>query len=266
MGDSRCRLLELPAELRIRIYEACLAPTGTLCLIATKTKRYATTPVLSPTILSTCRQIYSEAQDILLDQNKVCFTIDAHDTSWPVVSEKRLPQHVLEKLQHAVIILDAATTFYSSYQNIDWSALGALVSLKTLKICIVWQCEGTSPSAASWLDFYELMEQVLERIPQSTKVMYGADKDAPEHELVKNVIERRQQGRTFPQIGIGRGPVSVQELTTAEYAELEEVVGEINQGEQSGGVEDVYAEYRPDQMRMFSKTRVEPRSQLSVGD
>lgn len=75
--DTRCRLLELPAELRIRIYEYCLAPTGTLCLTATKTTRYATTPTLAPKLLCTCRQIYTEALDLLHEQNRVCFSIDA---------------------------------------------------------------------------------------------------------------------------------------------------------------------------------------------
>lgn len=261
--DTRCRLLELPAELRNRIYEYCLAPTGTLCLTATKTTRYATVPTVAPRLLCTCRQIYSEARDLLLEQNRICFSIDAHDTSWPVISEKRLPQRVLERLEHAAIILDTATTFFSSYRYIDWSALGALISLKTLQLSIVWQRETSHVGAASWLDFYELLEEVLERIPQRTRISYGTKEGSPERALLESVVEKRQRGRVGNEVGTfgtGNTPVTVQELTDAEYAELADVVGEISQGAQSGGIADVYAEYHEDRMRMFAKARFEPLS------
>lgn len=257
--ETRSRLLDLPAELRIRIYEYCLAPTGTLCLTATKSKRYATTPRLAPSLLQTCRQIYTEAQDLIHEQNRVCFSIDAHDTSWPVISEKRLPQYVLERLEHAAIVLDTATTFYSSYHNIDWTALTALVSLKTLQLSIIWQREASSTTPASWMDFYDLLEEVIERIPRNTAITYGTEEGTPERELLGTVVERRQRGRTGAGWGQhGAGPVSVQELTAAEYAELEEMVGSFDQGARSGGIEDVYAEYHEDRMKMFSKARVEP--------
>lgn len=257
--DIRCRILELPAELRVKIYEEALAPTGTLCLTATRSKRYATTPVLAPKLLCTCRQIYSEAQDILHQQNRVCFSIDAHDTSWPVISEKRLPQHALEKLEHAAIILDAATTFYSSYENIDWTALTALTSLKRLQLSIMWQKEVSNSGPASWLDFYDLLEEVLERLPASTIIAYGTNDGSPERAMLEALAERRQRGR-----GTGTNAVTVQELTTAEYAEVASVVGNIGQGAKSGGIEDVFAEYRQVEMGMLAKTRVEPlrRSQV----
>lgn len=259
--DTTCKLLALPAELRLRIYEYALAPTGTLCLTATKSKRYATAPVLAPRLLCTCRQIYTEAQDILLLQNRVCFSIDAHDTAWPVVSEKRLPQHVLEQIEHAAIILDAATTFYSAYRNIDWNALTALTALKTLQISIVWQRSVSDTASASWLDFYDLLEEVLQRIPASTKIMYGTKPDSAERDLLQTVAARRQQGRTT-----GANAVTVQEFTPAEYAELAEVVvGNISQGSQSGGNDDVFAEHREGRYRMFAKT-VQPLPRSAIPD
>ena len=266
--EFRCRLLELPAELRIRIYEECLAPTGTLCLTATKTTRYAILPRLAPKLLCTCRQIYTEAQDLLHEQNRVCFSIDAHDTQWPVISEKRLPQHVLEKLHHVAIVLDTATTFYSSYRNIDWTALTALVSLKTLQLSIVWQREISSSGPASWMDFYDLMEEVLERIAPATVITYGTKEDSAERALLQTVVDRRQRGRTGTEVrvfGVGNSPVTVQELTVAEYAELADVMSDVTQGAKSGGVEDVFAEYREDRMRMFSRVRVQRRPDESAG-
>lgn len=181
-----------------------------------------------------------------------------------MISENRLPQHALERLEHAAIILDAATTFYSSYRYIDWSALSALVSLKSLQLSIVWQKEASNIGPASWLDFYDLLEEVLERIPQSTAVTFGTKEGSPERALLGSVAEKRQRGRSGAEvrtIGLGNAPVTVQELTAAEYEELADIIGGINQGAQSGGVDDVFGEYRQGRMKTFSRARVEPMSQ-----
>ena len=98
------RLFDLPPELRLRIYEYTLAPTGVLSLTTTATKRRAVLPVISPQMLATCTQLYHEAKDILYSNNEVCISIDAHDTCWPTISERRLPQPVLQKLQHVCLI------------------------------------------------------------------------------------------------------------------------------------------------------------------
>lgn len=180
-----------------------------------------------------------------------------------MISEKRLPQHVLERLEHVAIILDAATTFYSSYRYIDWSALSALVSLKTLQLSIVGQKEASSIGPASWLDYYDLLEEVLERIPASATITWGTKNGSAERSLLETVVTKRQRGRTGTDVqtfGLGNNPVTVQELTAAEYDDMVEIIDGIKQGERSGGLDDVFADYREDRMKMYSRARVEPLS------
>jgi hypothetical protein len=55
-------LLALPAELRIRIYEACLAPSGTIYLPSNAGISVFNAGV-STALLATCHQIHAEAQD-----------------------------------------------------------------------------------------------------------------------------------------------------------------------------------------------------------
>lgn len=68
------RLFDLPSELRLRIYEFSLAPTGVLCLSSTKNRRCAVNPIVTPAILASCRQGHNEADGIILEQNEVTIT------------------------------------------------------------------------------------------------------------------------------------------------------------------------------------------------
>lgn len=86
--EGRCHLLELPAELRLRIFEYALAPTGVLSLLSSSAKRFTVSPTINSAILGTCRQINHEAADMLYSENEICLGVDAHDTC---VSLKYMP-------------------------------------------------------------------------------------------------------------------------------------------------------------------------------
>jgi hypothetical protein len=108
-------LLSLPAELRLRIYSFALAPTGSIYLHRTSTKRYAVTPsTISPALLATCRQINYEASGVLYTENVVHIAVDGHDTSWPAINEARLPQFVLQKLEHLCVLLDCTSVLWAN--------------------------------------------------------------------------------------------------------------------------------------------------------
>ena len=239
-----CRLLDLPAELRIRIYGEVLAPTGTLCLTATKAKRYAVTPMIGPGLLSTCRQIHHEARDIIFEQNRICLTIDCHKTAWPVIAAKQIPQLVLQRLQHLGLILDTATLFYDTYNDVDWRALTALVSLRTLQIAIVRQTTESNPQPAPLSIYIDLMAEIYKCIPQRTITTYGLPKQSSARNMVSSLIERRQKGRTGSKAHSGtRGTnaVIVQEFNTGEYAELQKAAENVLPlGSESGSVADVF--------------------------
>lgn len=244
---GRCYLLELPAELRLQIYVHALAPTGSIALTSTREKRKATIPIVGPTLLRTCRGVYQEAADILYTDNSICITIDAHDTCWPTISEARLPQRVLEKIQHMTIILDCTTFSRAAYEDVDWMALTALTSLKTLRITILRVIGNPGGpmrlTSVRHPDMYDrLLIQVLERIPASTQVIYGTADDCEERKIVDAVKARRQLGLTGSLQVLEVDGESLTDLSQSEEVQVAE------QGCKSGGVEDVFAEYRSDRI------------------
>lgn len=238
MANTRCHLLELPSELRLRIYEYALAPTGTLTMTRTKAKRFATEPVLAPTLLPTCRQIHSEAASILYNENTVCITVDAHDTCWPTIAEARLPQRVLAKIQNLSVILDTTSYFTASYADVDWKAFSALTSLKKLRLVII-----TVADYLAFLDspnlkraVHELLTEILERIPASTEVSYGTANGFEERKLsdraLKSFQTRQLIGTTVKEF-----PAKYLAVMAAETSET------IVQGCRSGTVDDVYRDH-----------------------
>ena len=241
---NRCHLLELPAELRMRIYEYAIAPTGFLALTSTKNKRRATVPILAPCLLATCRQIHSEAAHILYAENSICITVDAHDTCWPVVAESRLPQYVLERLQHLTVLLDCTSYFSASYEDVDWCAFGALISLKTLRLSLI--TVGGAPTGTSFVTrrllplpqlIAGLWPEILERIPASTDIIYGTDVESDERRVADRIVETRQLGRL--------DKLTVMEVGGEELAEMGlEVTTYVERGRKSGIVKDVFLFHR----------------------
>ncbi|KAL1585120.1 hypothetical protein WHR41_06520 [Cladosporium halotolerans] len=194
-----CRLLSLPAELRLRIYSFALAPTGTLYLHRTPSKRHAVTPSISPALLATNRQIHSEAASTLYVENTVHIAVDAHDTAWPAINEARLPQRVLGKLERLCVLLDCTAVLWRGYDTVDFEAFTALTALRRLRLRalvlpdVEEREEGedededgdgdggdggfgvTEPAnpTRKFPGFFRLATEILERVPAGTKVFYG---------------------------------------------------------------------------------------------
>ena len=241
--SGRCMLLELPAELRLRIYEYALAPTGTLSLTRTRSKRFATDPLLGPGLLRTNRQINAEASPILYSENTISITVDAHDTCWPTISESRLPQRVLEKLEHVSVVLDLTNNFHAHYSDVDWTAFSALVSLRSMRIAVLALMEGDSyilprDCHASINELLaDLLPEIFERIPVETRLTYGTVEGIEERAMSDRALAIRSNGM--------KGQCMVREVPAVELMEMaEEVRRNVEQGCKSGGVKDVFAEYR----------------------
>ena len=233
--NARCHLMELPAELRLGIYEYALAPTGTICLTRSRDKRYATTPVVAPTLLATCRQINEEASSILYEQNSVCIAVDAHDTCWPTVSESRLPQHVLERLQHVCVILDCCGSFRATYEDVDWNPFSALISLKTFRITVLapQSAQQFGPYPLSSETHAPLIQQLLERIPATTEVLYGTVTGSAEQEFARWFAERQHRSKIAK---------TFRESDAEQMVDVAAAVEDLQQGCLSGTVEDVFSE------------------------
>ena len=228
---GRCRLLRLPAELRNRIYEYALAPTGTICLSTSKSKRFATSPVVAPALLATCKQINEEATGVLYSENSICISVDAHDTCWPTISESRLPQRILEKLQHICIILDCTAYFRASYEDVDWCAFTALTSLRTLRIAVVNLQNTDDIASALGLESFEgLFTQIYERIPATTNIVYGTRMGSGDRDMLERVVELRKKT-----LRCAEG-YFVDELNGIQLAAVASSMPDVQRGCKSGGI------------------------------
>lgn len=191
---TQSRLLSLPAELRLRIYSFALAPTGTLYLHRTPSKRHAVSPSsISPALLAVNRQINAEATGVLYVENTVHIALDAHDTAWPAINESRLPQRVLQKIEHLCVLLDCTATLWTrgGYGSVDFDAFTALTTLKSLRLRVLVlpdeveeedeegndQPDDSGPIEPTWKfeKFPFLAVEILERVPATTKVLCGPE-------------------------------------------------------------------------------------------
>lgn len=80
------RLLDLPAELRLRIYEHALTAPDHAIRIYYSYQRNRVNPNLALALLRTCRQVYSETQNIPYQQNAVY--VHAHVRAQPHAPNK----------------------------------------------------------------------------------------------------------------------------------------------------------------------------------
>ncbi|KAM0718687.1 hypothetical protein Q7P37_005758 [Cladosporium fusiforme] len=276
------RLLSLPAELRLRIYSFALAPTGTLYLHRTPSKRHAVTPAISPALLATNRQINAEAAGILYVENTVHIALDAHDTAWPAINEARLPQRVLQKLEHLCLLLDCTAVLWRGYDGVDFEALTALTALRSLRLRVLalpdakefqdededdgqdgqannaGGDESEEPTEPSWKfpAFARLAVEILERVPASTKIYYGVDAEQSEHTTLEDAPETvegpqepfdkfytpKYQLSTMP----GQTHINVAKEVSKEdlLASLERVDLGDRRGCRAGTVQDVWGDYR----------------------
>jgi hypothetical protein len=299
MDPQLSRLLSLPAELRLRIYSFALAPTGTIYLHRTPSKRHAVTPsTISPALLATNRQIHSEATGVLYVENVVHLAVDAHDTAWPAINEARLPQPVLQRLEHLCVLLDCSAVLWGRYGAVDFGAFTALTALKTLRLRVLaledevgGDADGDDggdgqgagqqgvgngngngngsidpPVEPTWKfpNFALLAVEILERVPASTKILYGSEEEEDEEDTA-NAIEghgyRQQEGPLAPfdkfytpkyKISTlpGQGYDAVaREVKSEDLQEsLRAMEGELElverRGTKAGTVLDVWADYR----------------------
>jgi hypothetical protein len=229
------RLLTLPPEIRLRVYEDVLSP-GVLWLTRNATKRFAIEPRISPPILATCRQIHYEAKNLIYTDNEITFTIDAHDTFAPVINESRLPQHALEKLQHVCIIVDCTATIQASLEDVDFTSLEALVSLRTLRLGFVLYKSPYVVEHGYELGLQYLITQILTRIPATTKILTEFDGQAVQSEVMEKVRAERARARRESDCIFIVPAGKVDEAFKAIDSEI--------RGQRSGQTRDVFAEHR----------------------
>lgn len=189
------RLFDLPSELRLRIFEYALAPREALLLTTTAQKRKAVIPSITPALLRTSHQVYQEASEVLLDQNEVTIVVNAHDVCWPTISENRLPQDVLRRLRHLCVILECTDYFNAGYADVDFEPFEALTSLQSIRIAMIYRRSSPRQSLPSMhiahLREYNVVAQILERIPASTQLLFATEPVTVQHQAARAIMGRR---------------------------------------------------------------------------
>ena len=231
----------------MRIFEYALAPTGYICSTSTKTTRFSINPKVAPALLATCRQIHEEAKHLLFEENRICIRCDAHETAWPSIAESRLPQHVLERIQHLYVVLDCTSRFFrASFADVDWTAFSALTSLKSIRIAVLRHCSTHYSHSQHFHPEYFaesmdcLLREILHRIPAGAVVEYGA-LSADLRQFTENILEsgcRREGG------------IEMREIDAEDIGAVAATM-DVQQGCQSGGIEDVFAEYHEAARRSY---------------
>lgn len=182
--------------------------------------------------------------------------MDVHDTFAPVINESRLPQPALEKLQHVCLICDATANFQASYEDVDFTPLSALVSLKTLRLCILFTSSPQTATEVLPASVLALTAQILERVPASTRIICELESGSPQQKLAAYVrlkgVERHERGRagrSFMRTTGNAGGSSVRLISTVAPEMIREAVDSVEavdgfRGAQSGTGSDVFAGHR----------------------
>ncbi|KAJ9648218.1 hypothetical protein H2199_001071 [Coniosporium tulheliwenetii] len=164
------RLLNLPAELRFRIYEYALTAPDAAIKIYFSFQSLRVKPNLRLSLLRTCKQIYHEACDVLYTKNTILIVLSSRDTC--------LPLHALQELRSVFYRVDC--TFTMSKQLAKWTEVGrlsslrAMTSLKSLRLHVIDSSQRTR-ERAFWT---EMLACFVETVPKDCEIVFGIGNNA----------------------------------------------------------------------------------------
>jgi hypothetical protein len=203
------RFLDLPAEMRNRVYEELLAPGDVQIYAYPFEKTPSTTSERSmysfmgsrcePNILATCSQINSEAKGLLYARNTVCVTVIVQDDPVPILRPRLLWECVISRLTSLLLVIDCTALTWSMDKSfmeskIRWKQLQAMTSLKKIRICFlndghIETCERCSQRFAQSGE--AILEQITDRIPATCEVAFEA-REGFEDEYVQSVLHTQR--------------------------------------------------------------------------
>ncbi|EME77753.1 uncharacterized protein MYCFIDRAFT_84851 [Pseudocercospora fijiensis CIRAD86] len=191
------RFLDLPAELRNWVYREHLAPMGYICLYTrdwhgvNHTHPEDSTDIASGadiSILSTNRQIHSEAKSILYRENNLCCVGLISTSFQPIIDIHTLPNSALPLLASLTLICDhrpSENQGQNWYQRVNWMQLQSMTTLKNIRICIVEREEQRDENAYKKF----ILQNIIERVPQDCEVSFGP-KESYEQDTIDETIEQ----------------------------------------------------------------------------
>jgi hypothetical protein len=256
-----CRLLALPAKLRLQIYEDCLAPTGTLHQTSSatyhRTRYYGAwikqqrtlSPIISPALFSTYRRIHNEAQEVLYKKNTICVVVDMKTS---VVCNRLagywLSLRLLRNIHRLSLILDCTQPLPKilSLSYLGDPVFTALGSLKHVRVAAIFDLDA---DARTMLVAHRTVGKLLcllrHKLPARVQLQLEVAPGSSEERLALNLAEQRQV--RFSRSRCER--VETANLTTPELVEIfsRTIHGMRKDGAEfllSGSLPNVFIEYR----------------------
>ncbi|PPJ57692.1 hypothetical protein CBER1_00164 [Cercospora berteroae] len=192
--ETYFRFMDLPAELRNRVYVELLAPTGFILL-----SRLETPSGCKPSrellvesgseleILRVSKDIYKEAKSILYRENTVCVAAAIEVSTYPCIDTRLLPNSKLPLLASVTLVVDFRADGEQNNAWIDrvhWQQLQKLTTLKHLRICFVESARLQDEHSHKKL----MLKNILERIPADCQLTFESE-EIPEIDFVQEVLE-----------------------------------------------------------------------------
>lgn len=131
------------------------------------------------------------------------------------------------------LVFDVTGNFRASYEeDVDFTALTALISLKKLRIAVIYD-EGSG-----YPDVFcvAMLKEVLLRLPKEIEIVCEIKEASEQEVFLEGCLQVRKGGRRIPEA------VKAMERENLEVAVA--AVDESIRGTKNGSVEDVFAEYR----------------------
>ncbi|KAM3422266.1 hypothetical protein BST61_g2627 [Cercospora zeina] len=224
--QTHFRFMDLPAELRNRVYVQLLAPKGFIVLSRMdspcgrrfdKPRRVESGSELD--ILCVSKEIYKEAKSILYRDNTVCVAAAIELSTYPCIDTHLLPDSYLPLLASMTLVVDLRVDDEPDNIWIDranWLQVQKLTTLKNLRICFVETVGMRGDNSHKKV----MLKNILERIPADCQLTFESEA-VDEIDFVQEVIEDHE---SFVR---RRTHLEARELYEVDGSLLEKLVNEV---------------------------------------
>lgn len=160
------RLLSLPAELRLRIYEYALTALDNAIVPRYPHQPNKVNPNIGTSLLRICKQIYHEAHDMLYTKNRI-FILGGGG------GDTRLPPHALKNLRHVFLLLKSSVHLRDErlVDYIDFPKFQAMTKLQSLRICVIDTALAKRPIEC-WTP---VLSAFIESVPPGCGICFGTE-------------------------------------------------------------------------------------------